>query len=218
MALVNENFLKLPVSYLFTDIARKVNAFRVTNPDADIIRLGIGDVTQPLAPAVIAALHKATDEMASEKTFRGYGPEHGYEFLREAIIKNDFQPRGIHLDPMEVFINDGAKSDTGNIGDILGLDNTLCMTDPIYPVYVDSNAMCGRAGTLTDNGWSNIIYCPCNAENNFTPALPDQRVDVIYLCYPNNPTGTVITKQELKRCRSREPALGRYIQWSHPPW
>ena len=198
MALVNENFLKLPVSYLFTDIARKVNAFRVTNPDADIIRLGIGDVTQPLAPAVIAALHKATDEMASEKTFRGYGPEHGYEFLREAIIKNDFQPRGIHLDPMEVFINDGAKSDTGNIGDILGLDNTLCMTDPIYPVYVDSNAMCGRAGTLTDNGWSNIIYCPCNAENNFTPALPDQRVDVIYLCYPNNPTSAMATREQLK--------------------
>lgn len=199
MALVNENFLKLPVSYLFTDIARKVNAFRITHPDADIIRLGIGDVTRPLAPAVIAALHKATDEMASASTFRGYGPEHGYDFLREAIIKNDFAPRGIHLDPMEVFINDGAKSDTGNIGDILGLDNTLCMTDPIYPVYVDSNAMCGRAGTLSDEGWSNIIYCPCNAENNFIPALPDQRVDVIYLCYPNNPTGTVITRQELKR-------------------
>ena len=199
MALVNENFLKLPVSYLFTDIARKVNAFRITHPDADIIRLGIGDVTRPLAPAVIAALHKATDEMASASTFRGYGPEHGYDFLREAIIKNDFAPRGIHLDPMEVFINDGAKSDTGNIGDILGLDNTLCMTDPIYPVYVDSNAMCGRAGTLSDKGWSNIIYCPCNAENNFIPALPDQRVDVIYLCYPNNPTGTVITRQELKR-------------------
>ena len=199
MALVNENFLKLPVSYLFTDIARKVNAFRITHPDADIIRLGIGDVTRPLAPAVIAALHKATDEMASASTFRGYGPEHGYDFLREAIIKNDFAPRGIHLDPIEVFINDGAKSDTGNIGDILGLDNTLCMTDPIYPVYVDSNAMCGRAGTLSDEGWSNIIYCPCNAENNFIPALPDQRVDVIYLCYPNNPTGTVITRQELKR-------------------
>ena len=157
MALVNENFLKLPVSYLFTDIARKVNAFRVTHPDADIIRLGIGDVTRPLAPTVIAALHKATDEMASASTFRGYGPEHGYDFLREAIIKNDFAPRGIHLDPMEVFINDGAKSDTGNIGDILGLDNTLCMTDPIYPVYVDSNAMCGRAETLSEEGWSNII-------------------------------------------------------------
>lgn len=199
MALVNENFLKLPVSYLFTDIARKVNAFKVTHPEAKVIRLGIGDVTQPLAPAVIEAMHKATDEMADKSTFRGYGPEHGYDFLQEAIIKHDFLPRGIHLDPVEVFINDGAKSDTGNIGDILGLDNSICMTDPIYPVYVDSNAMCGRAGNLEDGRWNNIIYLPCNEQNHFVPQIPDQRVDVIYLCYPNNPTGTVITRSELKK-------------------
>jgi len=199
MALVNENFLKLNVSYLFTDIAHKVNAFKTAHPEAQIIRLGIGDVTQPLAPAVIEAIHRATDEMAHQETFRGYGPEHGYDFLREAIIRHDFLPRGVHLDPVEVFINDGAKSDTGNIGDILGLDNSICMTDPIYPVYVDSNAMSGRAGDLVDGRWSNIIYMPCNAENNFVPQIPNQRVDVIYLCYPNNPTGTVITKPELKK-------------------
>ncbi len=199
MALVNENFLKLPVSYLFTDIARRVAAYKEANPTADVIRLGIGDVTRPLAPAVIESLHKAVDEMGSAATFRGYGPEHGYDFLRQAIIENDFAPRGIKLDPAEVFVNDGAKSDTGNIGDILGLDNTLCMTDPIYPVYVDSNAMCGRAGDIVDGAWSRILYRPCNAENNFVPALPTQHVDIIYLCYPNNPTGTVITRDELKK-------------------
>ncbi len=199
MATVNENFLKLPVSYLFTDIARKVNEFQTSHPDAKVIRLGIGDVTEPLAPAVIGALHKAVDEMAVKSTFRGYGPEHGYDFLQRAIIENDFMPRGIHLDMDEVFVNDGAKSDTGNIGDILGLDNSLCMTDPIYPVYVDSNAMCGRAGDLVDGGWSRILYRPCSAENNFIPALPDRHVDLIYLCYPNNPTGTVITREELKK-------------------
>lgn len=199
MAQVNENFLKLPVSYLFSDIARKVAAYKQEHPEAAVIRLGIGDVTQPLCPAVISAMHKAVEEMASKDTFRGYGPEHGYDFLQQAIIQHDFESRGISLDPQEVFVNDGAKSDTGNIGDILGLNNSICMTDPIYPVYVDSNAMCGRAGDLVDGKWSNIVYMPCNAENNFTPALPTQHVDVIYLCYPNNPTGTVITKTELKK-------------------
>lgn len=199
MAQVNENFLKLPVSYLFSDIARKVAAYKQEHPEAAVIRLGIGDVTQPLCPAVISAMHKAVEEMASKDTFRGYGPEHGYDFLQQAIIQHDFESRGISLDPQEVFVNDGAKSDTGNIGDILGLNNSICMTDPIYPVYVDSNAMCGRAGDLVDGKWSNIVYMPCNAENNFTPALPTQHVDVIYLCYPNNPTGTVITKGELKK-------------------
>lgn len=199
MALVNENFLKLPDNYLFSDIAKKVNAFKLSHPQSDIVRLGIGDVTQPLAPAVIEAMHKATDELASGKTFRGYGPEHGYDFLQEAIIKNDFAPRGIHLDPNEVFINDGAKSDTGNIGDILNLDNSIGVTDPIYPVYIDSNAMCGRAGDLKNGRWTNIVYMPCNKENGFVPEIPDQRVDIIYLCYPNNPTGTVISKSELKK-------------------
>ena len=199
MALVNENFLKLPQNYLFSDIAKKVNGFKIAHPKANIIRLGIGDVTLPLAPAVIEAMHKATDELADKKTFRGYGPEHGYDFLQEAIIKNDFAPRGIHLEPNEIFINDGAKSDTGNIGDILGLDNSIGVTDPIYPVYIDSNAMCGRAGDLTDGKWTNIVYMPCTKENNFVQQIPDKRVDIIYLCYPNNPTGTVITKAELKK-------------------
>ncbi len=199
MATVNDNFLKLPVSYLFTDIARKVAAFSEANPKAEVIRLGIGDVTQPLAPAVIEALHKAVDEMAHKETFRGYGPEHGYSFLQQAIIDNDFAPRGVSLTPDEVFISDGAKSDTGNIGDILSLGNTLCMTDPIYPVYVDSNAMCGRAGDIIGGAWSRILYRPCNAENNFVPALPDRHVDIIYLCYPNNPTGTVLTSEELRK-------------------
>ena len=190
MSQVNENFLKLNASYLFSEIAHRVADFKAANPEADVIRLGIGDVTQPLCPAVISALHRAVDEMASASTFRGYGPEHGYDFLQKAIIEGDFQPRGISLELDEVFINDGAKSDTGNIGDILGLDNRLCMTDPIYPVYVDSNRMAGR---------DDIVYAPCNAGNNFVPSLPTERVDVIYLCYPNNPTGTVISKTELQK-------------------
>ena len=200
MALVNDHFLKLPNNYLFADIAKKVNAFKVMHPKADVISLGIGDVTQPLCPAVIEAMHRAVDEMGTAEGFRGYGPEQGYEFLREAILKNDFLPRGIHLDLDEIFINDGAKSDTGNIQELIRWDNSIAVTDPIYPVYIDSNAMIGRAGLKGDDGrWSNVIYLPCNAENNFVPALPKQRVDVIYLCYPNNPTGTVITKEELRK-------------------
>ena len=199
MALVNEHFLKLPNNYLFADIAKKVNAFRVSHPRDKVISLGIGDVTRPLCPAVIEAMHKAVDEMANTATFRGYGPEHGYDFLREAIIKNDFLPRGIHLDPNEIFINDGAKSDTGNIQELVRWDNSIGVTDPIYPVYIDSNVMIGRAGVLKDGKWSNVTYMPCNAENNFVPQLPEKRVDIIYLCYPNNPTGTVITKDELRK-------------------
>lgn len=199
MALVNENFLKLSKNYLFSDIAKKVNVYKVAHPKAEIIRLGIGDVTQPLAPAVIDAMHKAVDEMANSETFRGYGPEQGYDFLKEAIIRNDLAPRGIHIEASEIFINDGAKSDTGNIGDILAKDNTIGVTDPIYPVYIDSNVMAGRAGEIKDGLWSNIVYMPCNGENDFIPELPKQRVDVIYLCYPNNPTGTVISKSELKK-------------------
>ena len=199
MALVNEHFLKLPNNYLFSDIAKKVNTFKVTHPKSNIIRLGIGDVTEPLPKAVIEAMHKAVDEMACKETFRGYGPEQGYDFLIETIIKNDYASRGIHLEPSEVFINDGAKSDTGNIGDILRHDNSIGVTDPIYPVYIDSNVMCGRAGVLEDGKWSNVVYIPCLKENNFIPQIPEKRIDIIYLCYPNNPTGTVISKNELKK-------------------
>ncbi len=199
MALVNEHFLKLPNNYLFSDIAKKINAFHVSHPKTDLIRLGIGDVTQPLPRASIDAMHKAVDEMADKATFRGYGPEQGYDFLIDAIIKNDYAPRGIHLDTSEVFVSDGAKSDTGNIGDILRHDNSIGVTDPIYPVYIDSNVMCGRAGVLEDGKWSNVTYMPCTAENNFVPEIPNKRIDIVYLCYPNNPTGTVISKAELKK-------------------
>ena len=199
MALVNEHFLKLSNNYLFADIAKKVNAYKVSHPKTEVISLGIGDVTQPLCPAVIDAMHKAVDEMAEKATFRGYGPERGYDFLREAILKNDFQPRGIHLDPSEIFVNDGAKSDTGNIQEIVRWDNSSGVTDPIYPVYIDSNVMIGRAGIMQDGKWSNVTYFPCTAENGFVPELPDHRVDMIYLCYPNNPTGTVLTKDELRK-------------------
>lgn len=198
MALINEHYLKLSNNYLFADIAKKVNAFKVSHPKTRVISLGIGDVTQPLAPAVIEAMHKAVDEMAVKASFRGYGPERGYDFLREAIIKNDFAPRGIHLDPSEVFVNDGAKSDTGNISDIVRWDNSVGMTDPIYPVYIDSNVMWGRAGILENGKWSAINYMPCTEENNFVPQIPDHRVDVVYLCYPNNPTGTTLTKKQLR--------------------
>ena len=199
MASINENFLKLQSNYLFSDIARRVADFKQAHPETDLIRLGIGDVTRPLAPAVIEALHRAVDEMGSEKTFRGYGPEHGYEFLRQAIVENDFAPRGVVLDADEIFINDGAKSDTGNFGDILGTDNTVCVTDPIYPVYIDSNVMGGRSGNFANGAWDKVTYCPCTAENDFTPALPDHKVDLIYLCYPNNPTGTTLSKAELQK-------------------
>ena len=200
MALVNVHFLNLQNNYLFADIAKKVNAFKVMHPKADVISLGIGDVTQPLCPAVIEAMHKATDEMATAEGFHGYGPEQGYAFLREAILKNDFLPRSIHLDIDEVFINDGAKSDTGNIQELLHWDNFIGVTDPIYPVYIDSNVMIGRCGTFENGRWTNVVYMPCTAENGFTPSIPkDRHMDVIYLCYPNNPTGTVITKQELRK-------------------
>ena len=200
MALVNDHFLKLPDNYLFADIAKKVNAFKATHPKADVISLGIGDVTRPLAPAVVEAIHRTADELATTAGFHGYGPEQGYDFLREAILKNDFLPRGIHLDVKEIFINDGSKSDTGNIQELVRWDNSIGVTDPIYPVYIDSNVMIGRAGTMTPDGrWSSVFYMPCTAENGFVPSLPDRRVDVIYLCYPNNPTGTVISKEELRK-------------------
>ena len=200
MALVNVHFLNLQNNYLFADIAKKVNAFKVMHPKADVISLGIGDVTQPLCPAVIEAMHRATDEMATAEGFHGYGPEQGYNFLREAILKNDFLPRGVHLDIDEIFINDGAKSDTGNIQELLHWDNFIGVTDPIYPVYIDSNVMIGRCGTYEDGRWTNVVYMPITAENGFIPEIPkDRHMDVIYLCYPNNPTGTVISKQELRK-------------------
>lgn len=199
MVTLNENFLKLQKNYLFADIAQKVNAYKEAHPEAQIIRLGIGDVTRPLVPAVIQALHKAVDEMGSAETFRGYGPEHGYEFLRRAIVDNDFAPRGITLDTDEIFINDGAKSDTGNFGDILGTDNSICVTDPIYPVYIDSNVMGGRAGSVENGMWSDITYCSCTSKNNFVPELPAHSTDMIYLCYPNNPTGTTLSREELEK-------------------
>ena len=199
MALVNEHFLKLPDNYLFADIAKKVNAFKAMHPKTDVITLGVGDVTQPLCQAVTDAMHKAVDELGSVEGFRGYGPEQGYDFLREAILKNDFLPRGIHLDPDEIFINDGAKSDTGNIQELVRWDNSISVTDPIYPVYIDSNVMIGRAGVVEDGRWSNVIYLPCTAENHFIPQIPERRVDIIYLCYPNNPTGMVLTKEQLRQ-------------------
>ena len=199
MALVNEHFLKLPGNYLFADIAKRVNAFKVSHPKVKVISLGIGDVTRPLAPVVIEAMHKAVDEMSNKATFRGYGPERGYAFLREAIQKNDFLPRGIHIDLNEIFVNDGAKSDTGNIQEILRWDNNIGVTDPIYPVYVDSNAMIGRAGVFENGKWTDVTYFPCTADNNFVPQIPDRHVDMIYLCYPNNPTGTVLPKEELRK-------------------
>jgi len=200
MALVNEHFLKIPNNYLFADVAKKVNVFRATHPKADVISLGVGDVTQPLAPAVVEAIHKAADELSTPQGFRGYGPEQGYDFLREAILKHDFLSRGIHLEKDEIFVNDGAKSDTGNIQELIRWDNSVGVTDPIYPVYIDSNAMIGRAGTKDENGrWSNVIYLPCTAENKFIPRIPDRRVDVIYLCYPNNPTGMVLSREELRK-------------------
>lgn len=200
MTHINEDFLKLPGAYLFSEIAKKVSAFKAEHPEADVISLGIGDVTQPLIPAVTEALHKAADEMANRDTFRGYGPERGYDFLRRAIVENDFHARGIDMSEDEVFVNDGAKSDTGNFQELLGRDVRIAVTDPIYPVYIDSNVMSGRTGELMADGhWSNVVYMPCSAENGFTPELPKEPVDVIYLCYPNNPTGTTLPREELRR-------------------
>lgn len=200
MAFVNEDYLKLPGSYLFAEIAKRVNGFKTANPDANVIRLGIGDVTKPLVPAVIEAMHKAVDEMAHAETFRGYGPEQGYSFLIRKVIENDYLPLGISFDEDEVFISDGAKSDVANIQEIFSKENTVAITDPVYPVYLDTNVMAGRTGVLGEDGrFGGIVYMPCNAENGFTPVLPASRVDMIYLCLPNNPTGTTLTKAQLKK-------------------
>lgn len=198
---INENFLKLPGSYLFSTIAKKVAAFTEANPDKSIIRLGIGDVTQPLAPAIIEALHSAVDEMAHAETFHGYAPDLGYEFLRSAIAKNDYQALGCDIQADEIFVSDGAKCDSGNIQEIFSADARIAVCDPVYPVYVDSNVMAGRTGEYDPKTetWSNVIYMPCTKENNFAPELPKERPDLIYLCFPNNPTGAAITTQELQK-------------------
>ena len=198
---INDNYLKLPGSYLFSTIAKKVNAYTEANPDKKVIRLGIGDVTLPLAPAVIDAMHKAVDEMAHAETFHGYAPDLGYEFLRSAIVENDYKARGVDIAIDEIFVSDGAKSDSGNIGDIFAQNNRIAVCDPVYPVYVDTNAMAGRTGDYVKEkeAWSNVIYMPCTAENNFVPELPKETPDIIYICCPNNPTGTTLNKDQLQK-------------------
>ena len=197
---INENYLKLPGSYLFSTIGRKVREYKAANPDKDVISLGIGDVTKPLAPSVIKALHDAVDEMGNPDTFKGYAPDLGYEFLRNAIRDNDYKARGVDIDIDEIFISDGAKSDSGNIGDIFSKDNKIAVCDPVYPVYVDTNAMAGRTGdyNLETEKWSNVIYMPCTKETGFAPQIPLENPDIIYLCFPNNPTGATITKDALQ--------------------
>jgi LL-diaminopimelate aminotransferase len=200
VAKVNTNYAKLPGSYLFSEIARRTSAFAADHPEVKLIKMGIGDVTRPLAPAVIEAMHNAVNDMSTSETFKGYGPEQGYDFLREAIVEGDYKSRGVDIAADEVFVSDGAKSDCGNIGDILAVDNKIAACDPVYPVYVDTNAMAGRAGEYDADAeaWTNIYYMPTTAENDFCPALPDVPVDVIYLCSPNNPTGTVLNFDQLK--------------------
>lgn len=196
---INENYLKLKSSYLFVEVARREAEFTKAHPDANVIKMGIGDVTKPLVPAVVKAFREAVDEMGNADTFMGYGPEQGYGFLAEAIIKNDYNKYGISLDTDEVFISDGAKCDTGNIQEIFGIDNKIAVTDPVYTVYVDTNVMAGRTGEMGDDGmYEGLTYLKCNAENGFVPELPSEPVDIIYLCYPNNPTGTTLTKDQLK--------------------
>lgn len=200
MVKVNENFVKLPASYLFVDIAKRVAKFTTQFPEVEIIRLGIGDVTRPLPAAVVKAMKAAADEMGNASTFRGYGPEAGYEFLRSVIAENDYAKRGVQIDKDEIFVSDGAKSDTGSIGDIFDTQNVVAVCDPVYPVYVDTNVMAGRAGEYNEGkGWSKIVYMPCRKENGFLPELPKEKADLIYLCFPNNPSGVGISRAELKK-------------------
>lgn len=197
---INENYLLLESSYIFAEIDNRVEKYQNENPDADIIRLGIGDVTKPLPKAIIDKFKHGVDEMSRPETFKGYGPYRGYDFLIEEIIKNDYAPRGIQLDNEEVFVSEGAKPDTGNIQEIFGLDNVVAVTDPVYPVYIESNIMAGRGGPMGDDGkYQGLVYIPCTEENGFVPELPETPVDLIYLCFPNNPTGTVLTKEQLAK-------------------
>lgn len=197
---INDNYLKLPGSYLFSTIGKKVAAYTQANPDKKIIRLGIGDVTQPLAPAIIESMHKAVDEMGASETFRGYAPDLGYDFLRNAIVEGDYKSRGAEIYADEIFVSDGAKCDSGNIQEIFSVDNKIAVCDPVYPVYVDTNVMAGRTGTYdaASETWSDVIYMPCTADNNFAPEFPKEVPDIIYLCFPNNPTGSTITKDQLQ--------------------
>lgn len=200
MATINDNYLKLKAGYLFPEIARRVSAFAESNPDASIIKLGIGDVTEPLPDACRTAMIKAVEDMGDRSTFKGYGPEQGYSWLREKIAQHDFQARGCEIDASEIFISDGSKCDTGNILDIFGKDNKIAVTDPVYPVYVDTNVMAGHTGPANEQGdYEGLVYLPMTAENNFTPPLPSETVDLIYLCFPNNPTGSTATKADLKK-------------------
>ncbi len=198
MITINENYLKLQASYLFSDIAKRVASFQENNPDKDVIKLGIGDVTKGLTPASIKAFHEAVDEMAEDTTFRGYGPEQGYDFLREAIAVNDFQSRGAQIAADEIFVSDGAKCDSGNIQEIFSQDIKIAIPDPVYPVYLDTNVMAGRTGLFEEGRYEGLVYLESTKENNFVPALPTENVDLIYLCFPNNPTGSTISKEELK--------------------
>ena len=210
---VNDNYQKLPGSYLFSTIAKKVSAFQAANPEKTLIRLGIGDVTQPLAPAIIDAMHNAVTEMGNAETFHGYAPDLGYEFLRTAIADNDYKARGCDISADEIFVSDGAKSDSGNIQEIFSVDNRIAVCDPVYPVYVDSNVMAGRTGTYDPKTemWSNVIYMPCTKENNFVPEFPKENPDIIYLCLPNNPTGTTITKDQLQEWVNYANKIGAVI-------
>ena len=201
MSYINENFMQLQKSYLFSTIAKKVEKYTKENPKKTVIKLGIGDVTRPIVPECIKAMHKAVDEMGTQEGFRGYGPEQGYDFLRKAILENDYKSKGIDLEIDEIFVSDGAKCDTGNIVDIFSEDNRVAITDPVYPVYIDTNVMSGRSGRFNQEKgiYENIVYLPVSAENDFKPELPKEKVDMIYLCFPNNPTGTVLTKEELSK-------------------
>ena len=199
MTIINENYLKLRAGYLFPEIGRRVREFAAANPDKDIIRMGIGDVTQPLSSAIIKAFHEGVEEMGNKSTFKGYGPEQGYDFLREAIATNDYKLRGVEISADEIFVSDGSKCDTGNIQEIFGNVNIIAICDPVYPVYADTTVMSGKTGICQPNGYfDNIVYMPCNEGNRFIPELPDTRPDLIFLCFPNNPTGTVATKEVLK--------------------
>lgn len=213
MLTVNKNYLKLPGSYLFSTIAQKVAAYKEANPQAEVIRLGIGDVTQPLAPAILSALHHAVDEMGHEETFHGYAPDLGYEFLRKAIADNDYKKRGCAISPDEIFVSDGAKSDSGNIQEIFGLENRVAVCDPVYPVYVDTNVMAGRTGNYRPEGecFDGVIYMPCREENGFLPEIPEEEPDLIYLCFPNNPSGAAISREGLQEWVDYANRIGAVI-------